>query len=111
LPNREQMQKSTKTRIESGNFFKWVVDGEIVSMAALIRKTKNIGIVGFVYTPNHLRGKGYATTCVWKLSEHILDSGFKYCGLFTDAANPTSNKIYRNIGYLPVTEFNEIKLG
>ncbi len=110
LPNREQMIRSTRARIEAGNFFKWIVDGETVSMAALIRKTKNIGIVGFVYTPKNLRGKGYATVCTWKLSEHILQSGFKYCGLFTDASNPVSNKIYRNIGYLPVTEFIEIKL-
>ncbi len=110
-PNRKQMYESTKARIKSGNFFKLIDNEEVVSMAALIRKTKNIGIIGFVYTPHDLRGRGYATTCVWKLSEQILNTGFKYCGLFTDASNPTSNKIYRNIGYLPVAEFNEIKLG
>ena len=77
-------------------------------MAAMIRKTKRFGIVSLVYTPDKLRGNGYATSCVQKLSEHLLQSGFKSCGLFTDKANPTSNSIYKKIGYVPITEFSDI---
>lgn len=107
----EQIHKSVLGKINSGNFFKWVDHREIVSMAAIARKTKNIGIVGYVYTPENLRGRGYATSCVHRLSEVILSQGFRYCGLFTDKANPTSNHIYKNIGYAPRAAFADIQYG
>jgi predicted GNAT family acetyltransferase len=107
----EQILKSVKARISGGNIFKWIVKDEIVSIAAIVRKTKNYGIVGLVYTPQKLRGRGYATSTVQKLSEHILQSGFTYCGLFTDKSNPTSNYIYKTIGYTPVSEFSDIEFG
>ena len=99
--SKEQAQKSTQAQIASGSLFKWTNKREIVSIAAIVRKTKNLGIVGLVYTPDEARNKGYATSRVQKLSEHILQNGFKYCGLFTDKANPASNHIYRKIGYSP----------
>ena len=33
------------------------------------------------------------------MSQEALDSGRRFCFLFTDAANPTSNHIYQEIGY------------
>lgn len=99
----------TKGRIESENLFKWMFNDEMVSIAAIVRKTKTIGIVGLVYTPAEFRGSGYATSSVLKLSEYILENGFKKCGLFTDKSNPTSNHIYRKIGYEPLTEFADIQ--
>jgi predicted GNAT family acetyltransferase len=109
--SREVLRGSTQRRISKSDIYKWVVNGKNVSFAAIVRKTRNAGIVGLVYTPNDQRGKGYATSCVQKLSEHILQSGFKYCGLFTDKANPESNYIYKKIGYLPITEFSDIEFG
>lgn len=38
------------------------------------------------------------------MTRRILDSGSAVC-LYTDLANPTSNKIYAAIGYEPVTDF------
>ena len=105
----EQALKSTQLRIALGNIFKWVDKEEIVSIAAIVRKTKTIGFVGLVYTPAEFRGKGYATSSVQKLSEHILQNGFTCCGLFTDKSNPTSNHIYKKIGYKPLTEFADIE--
>ncbi|MBA2613397.1 MAG: GNAT family N-acetyltransferase [Bacteroidetes bacterium] len=108
--------KKTKTEIHSfikglianGDLFTWVKNGDLMSMAGIVRKTKNLGIVGQVYTPKHLRGKGYAKSCVLKLSEHILNSSYKNCGLFTETANPTSNKIYKEVGYNVSTQFSDI---
>lgn len=105
---REVILRSVQTRVDTGDFFKWMDKGEIVSIAAIVRKTRHIGLVGLVYTPDELRGKGYATSCVQKLSERILQKGFTQCGLFTDKANPTSNHIYQKIGYVPVTEFSDL---
>jgi hypothetical protein len=32
---------------------------------------------------------------------------WQFCPLFTDLANPTSNSIYRKIGYKPVGDFHD----
>lgn len=37
----------------------------------------------------------------------LLDQGRKYCFLFTDLTNPTSNHIYQAIGYQPVGDMQE----
>jgi predicted GNAT family acetyltransferase len=106
--SKEQVLKITQSKIASGDVFKWTDKGNVVCIAAINRKTKNAGIVGLVYTPKEYRRNGYATSHVQKLSEYILQNGFKYCGLFTDKANPTSNHIYKKIGYMPITEFMDI---
>ena len=36
------------------------------------------------------------------MSQAQLDAGRRFVTLFTDLANPTSNKIYTDIGYEPV---------
>ena len=106
--NNEQLLKITQDKIAAGDVFKWTDQGNMVSVAAINRRTKNAGIVGLVYTPNEHRGKGYATSHVQTLSEYLLQKGVKYCGLFTDKANPTSNHIYKKIGYEPVAECMDI---
>jgi len=92
-----------RRRIAEEKFFIWE-DRAPVSMAASSGKTPNGVRVNFVYTPPERRGRGYATACVAALSQVLLASGNKYCCLYTDLANPTSNKIYREIGYEPVCD-------
>jgi RimJ/RimL family protein N-acetyltransferase len=82
---------------------------EPVSMAREAGKTPNGVFVNFVYTPIPLRRRGYATECVAKLSKHLLELGNRYCFLFTDLSNPTSNSIYKKIGYQPVIDENHYK--
>ena len=80
---------------KSSSLYIW--EDEIpVSQAAASRKTLNGSVINCVYTPPHYRGKGYATACVAALSQHLLDSGSKFCVLFADLANPISNSIYEN---------------
>ena len=104
----EQVLKITQGKIAAGDVFKWTDKNNTVCMAAINRRTKNAGIVGMVYTPHEYRGNGYATSHVQRLSEYILQKGFRYCGLFTDKANPASNHIYKKIGYEPITESLDI---
>lgn len=96
----EQIEKDSISYIKNRLFYKWQFEGKTVSIACIIRETANYGIVGGVYTPLENRGNGYASSLVYELSNEILKT-FKFCGLFTDKDNPTSNKIYRNIGYIP----------
>jgi predicted GNAT family acetyltransferase len=60
--------------------------------------------IGPVYTPPDHRRNGYASALVAGLSQSLLDEGRRFCFLFTDMANPTSNRIYRNVGYEWVCE-------
>src|SRR5690606_29445470 len=85
-----------RRRLEDGLYL-WEVDGAPVSMAGRNRPTRHGITVSMVYTPPELRGHGYATTCVATLSQRLLDEGYSFCTLFTDLANPTSNRIYQRI--------------
>jgi hypothetical protein len=63
--------------------------------------------IGPVYTPPEHRGKGYASNLVATQSQWLLDSGRRFCFLYTDLANPISNSIYQRIGYRQVAESAE----
>jgi hypothetical protein len=63
--------------------------------------------VGPVYTPPGERGRGYASNLVAEASQAQLDAGRRFVFLFTDLANPTSNKIYQAIGYEPVVDVDQ----
>jgi len=84
-------------------------DGDAVSMASANRPTPNGIAINLVYTPPESRRRGYASACVATLSQRQLDAGKRFCTLFTDLANPTSNALYRRIGFRPVADFAEIR--
>ncbi len=79
-------------------------DGEAVSMSGFGGPTPNGIRISAVYTPPIHRRKGYARACVAALSKMLLDSDRKFCFLFTQLSNPTSNHIYQQIGYEPVCD-------
>lgn len=85
----------------------WEVDGAMVSMTGYTGETPHGIRVNSVYTPPEQRGNGYASGLVAALSQHLLDSGYQFCFLFTDRDNPTSNKIYQRIGYREVCDTEE----
>ena len=94
--------------ITGGQVFVWEHHGEPVSMAIKTRPIAHSITVSGVYTPPEYRRQGYATALVARLSQHLLDSGYKFINLFTDLGNPTSNSIYRKIGYHPVCDFRMV---
>ncbi len=87
------------------------VDEEPVSMAGFPAHTRHGVRIGYVYTPEERRRRGYATTLVAGLSSHALDLGFSHCVLYTDLANPTSNRIYRSVGYRPLQDVMDVEFG
>jgi predicted GNAT family acetyltransferase len=84
-------------------------DGPVVSMCGAAGRTPSGTRIGAVYTPPELRGRGYASNCVAAASRAQLDAGRRHCFLYTDLANPTSNHIYREIGYEPVCDVDEYR--
>ncbi len=104
--NVAEIPESVRRQLADRAIYLWE-DGKPVALAARARPTTNGISVNLVYTPPESRRRGYATTLVAQLSQALLDSGYKYCTLFTDLANPTSNHIYQEIGYKAVCDFNE----
>ncbi len=86
----------------------WEIEGLPVSMAGYAGPTPNGIRIGAVYTPPEQRKQGYASAVTAGLSQHLLNTGYKFCFLFTDLLNPTSNHIYQQIGYNPVSDVDRI---
>ena len=93
-------EAAVRHRLEgtSGGLALWI-DEAPVSVAGFGGETPNGIRIGPVYTPPELRGRGYASALTAELSAELLAAGRSYCFLYTDLANPTSNRIYQNIGY------------
>jgi predicted GNAT family acetyltransferase len=89
----------------------WVDGGRVVSLAGVGGLTPHGIRVGPVYTPPEERGRGYASNLVAQVSQAQLEAGRQFVFLFTDLANPTSNKIYQDIGYEPVIDVDEYVFG
>jgi predicted GNAT family acetyltransferase len=94
----------------------WENGGKPVSLAGWGGRTPNGIRVGPVYTPPELRGRGYATALTAQLTQQLLDGrlfagGRRFCFLYTDLANPTSNAIYERVGYRRIAGSAEIVFG
>ena len=79
---------------------------QIVSMAAVVRESKNASTLSLVYSPPRFRGAGYARRLVATLSQARLNEGKSRCNLLADLENSTSNSIYIQIGYQNIGEFH-----
>jgi uncharacterized protein len=91
----------------TAGFFLWVDDAEPVSLCGYGGRTPHGVRIGPVYTPPDLRGRGYGSAVTAHVTKELLDGGRDYCFLYTDLSNPTSNKIYVNIGYERVCDSAE----
>lgn len=109
-PSAEPMLDRADRAIADGRLFFWE-DGQPVAMAGWAGRTPNGTRINSVYTPPEFRGRGYASNLVAHLSAKMLSEGRRFCFLFTDQANPTSNGIYQRIGYRPVCESERWKIG
>jgi uncharacterized protein len=67
--------------------------------------------IGPVYTPPERRGRGYASALVADVSAEMLSRGAEACFLYTDLGNPTSNALYRRLGYEQIAESSMIAFG
>jgi uncharacterized protein len=94
-------------RTGARTFYLWEHEGRPVSLAGVTGPTPNGIRVGPVYTPPADRGHGFASAVTAAASQQQLDQGRRFVFLFTDVTNPTSNKIYRAIGYEPVIDIDQ----
>ncbi len=109
-PHETPTPESLARRIEGGRVFVWEdLSGEPVHLTAASQPAYGVSRIGPVYTPREHRGRGIASTAVAQVSKLLRDSGEQAC-LFTDQANPTSNKIYEAIGYRRVVDMANLRV-
>jgi predicted GNAT family acetyltransferase len=82
--------------------------GAPVSLARRQAEARGAARIGPVYTPPGLRGRGYGSAVTAAATREVLDGGAVPV-LFTDLGNPTSNAIYQQLGYRPVSDHLLIK--
>jgi GNAT superfamily N-acetyltransferase len=93
-----------QARIDDGVIWFWEDEsGERVHLTGATLPAYGVTRVGPVYTPAAHRAQGYASAAVAEVSRQHVERGVRVC-LFTDQANPTSNKIYEALGYRPVVD-------
>lgn len=110
-PSREEASAAADRWIAGRvrRLYLWEDGGEAVSLVGTGGETPNGIRIGPVYTPPERRGRGYATSLTAAASQDQLDRGRRFCFLFTDLANPTSNHIYQEIGYRPVCDVDQYR--
>lgn len=92
-------------------FVIWEDDGRPASLTGFGSPTPTGIRIGPVYTPPTLRGRGYARALVAEVSQAHLDAGKRFCFLYTDLANPISNRIYVDVGYERVCDSLQLDFG
>lgn len=98
-----EIKNRVKIMLDAKEAFLWENEGKIVSMMKKARPTAHGVTVSLVFTPKEERKKGYARTMVATGSRELLKE-FQFCVLYTDMLNPTSNKIYQEIGYQKIID-------
>ena len=105
------LENMVRSALDAGRYTLLEVDGEVVSLGGNSDIQEfdgiSIGRVGPIYTPLEHRKKGYASAITSAISEKLLSQGV-IPTLYTQATNPTSNKIYQEIGYTLVDENRRI---
>ncbi|WP_019412629.1 GNAT family N-acetyltransferase [Paenisporosarcina sp. TG20] len=103
IASSQMVQEKVKQFLQDQEVFLWEDNGKVVSMMKKARPTEHGVTVSFVFTPIEERKKGYARTMVAAGSAELLKT-YDFCVLYTDMMNPTSNKIYQEIGYQKIAD-------
>ncbi|MFE9656457.1 GNAT family N-acetyltransferase [Micromonospora sp. NPDC006431] len=100
VPERAELLR----RLRAGRMWFWVdKEGQPVHLTGANPPSYGVARVGPVYTPPTQRGRGWASNAVAEVSRRLQAEGARVC-LFTDQANPTSNKVYARLGYRAVVD-------
>jgi predicted GNAT family acetyltransferase len=94
----ESVENRVEPMIAAGRLHVWDRDG-IVSIAGWTGATPRGVRLSAVFTHPAHRRRGYASNCVAAVTRKLFAAGRRFCFLYTDMANPTSNSVYQKIGY------------
>jgi GNAT superfamily N-acetyltransferase len=103
-PASAELRARVESAIAAGAAHMWVdPTAAAVSMAMGRPAVSGVARIGPVYTPPRFRGYGYASAITARAARAILDATAVPV-LHTDLANPTSNKIYQELGFRAVAD-------
>lgn len=102
-PDPSRARATLATAREAGNaYLLWTAGGAPVSMAGVRRPAAGVSRIGPVYTAPEVRGHGYGAAVTAAACRWALAAGAEQVVLFADLANPTSNRVYQRLGFVPV---------
>jgi GNAT superfamily N-acetyltransferase len=87
----------------------WEVGGVPVAQATAKAVTAGTSRLGPVYTPPEQRCRGYAAAVTAAASRWALARGARQVLLYTDLANPTTNRLYPRLGFRPRYDAVELR--
>jgi RimJ/RimL family protein N-acetyltransferase len=104
-----EIESGLRVRLERELLTVWENGDRAVAMAGRTHPAAGVVRVGPVYTPPEHRRRGYgaAVTAAASAAAQGLPETREVV-LFTDLDNPTSNKIYIEVGYRPVRDYLEV---
>jgi predicted GNAT family acetyltransferase len=103
--------EEVRRRIDQGLLWLWEdPSGTPVHLTGFNVPANGVTRIGPVYTPREHRGHGYASRAVADVSARHLAEGVRCC-LFTDQANPVSNRVYEALGYERVVDMANLLVG
>ena len=92
-------------RLAAGSLTIWRdARGTPVSLAGWSREVGGARRIGPVYTVEQHRGHGYGAAVTAVACRRALDGGTTQLLLYADIDNPTSNTLYRRLGFEPVED-------
>jgi predicted GNAT family acetyltransferase len=98
-----------RTQAGSAGEMLWEVDGAPVAQAAARAVIAGMSRIGPVYTPPEHRGHGYAAAVTAAAARWALDHGARHVLLYTDLANPSTNRLYPRLGFRPRYDALELR--
>jgi GNAT superfamily N-acetyltransferase len=102
-PAGHDYQAEVLEHVRAGRAWLWWLEGGIVSMCYAAAPAWEVVRLRGLYTLSEHRGRGFGTNLVAGVSDQLGADGHEVV-LYTQLANPLSNRIYQRIGYRPVSE-------
>jgi predicted GNAT family acetyltransferase len=104
------VESMMRMRIAAGGVWLWEDETRsVVSLAGRTPTVAGVARIAPVYTPPDQRRRGYGAAVAAACTADAVSGGAEQVVLFTDLANPTSNSIYRQIGFRPVGDYRVVR--
>lgn len=98
-------------RLSAGGLLWLWEDPEPVCLVGVAQPSARVARVAPVYTPPRRRGRGYASAAVAAVCRDAFEGGAVALILYTDLANPVSNRVYQRLGFYRVGDAREWVFG
>ncbi len=104
IPSPEPLEARVMRLVDAGELMLWYHEGAVVSMAACRTLPLECARIGPVYTPPHLRGRGFAQAATAAACSHAQRERRRTVFLFADAQFAPSNRCYQRVGFARIGE-------